>query len=62
MNGAIKLLSRIFKILKILENHQLKFIFKNFKEKIRIFKKRNICERTLSGVYGYKISSRCLEK
>ena len=66
MNGAIKLLSRIFKVFKvldILENNHNKRYFENFSKKnFEFSKKRNICERNLSGVYVYKISSQYLEK
>ena len=65
MNVSTKLFYRIMKILKIWEilknNHQ-----KYHVKKIGIFfefsKNCIICEKTLSGVYLYKISGRYLEK
>ena len=66
MHVASKLLSRIFKVLKILKivkNNQQKILFsKKWGKFFEFSKNRNICERTLSGVYVYKISSRYLEK
>ena len=60
MNCQIKLPSQIFKILKIQKiSKNNKMLFK--RKKIET-KKRNICKRTLIGVYVYKISSRHLEK
>ena len=62
MNGAIKLLSRIFQMLKnlkILENNKQKLLVsKILEEKFRIFKKRNICERSgVSGVSGIYVQN-----
>ena len=62
---ASKLLSWIFKILKMLKNvkkYQQKILFSEKMGFFRILKHRNICERLLSGVYVYKISSIYLEK
>ena len=72
-NVASKLLFWIFKILKILKivlqfskfsrNNQQKILFsRNVEYNCRIFRNRIICERVLSGVLVYKISSRYLEK
>ena len=65
MNISIKLPSRIFKMLSILKNvhnNKQKILFsKRFRDNSWI-KKRNICERTMPGVYGKKISGRYLEK
>ena len=65
MNGAIKLLSWIFKMLRIseiLENNQQNMLFsKKLLGLFFNFQKRNICERTRPGVYKYKISCRYLE-
>ena len=63
---ATKLLSRIFKILKILKifqkNAQFFFFSRQFPPKSKFSKNRNICQRVMSDEYVYKISSRYLQK
>ena len=64
MHVASKLISQILKSLKIWKIVKVinKKYFLKKRGKFSNFKKRNICERALSGVYVYKISSRYLEK
>ena len=68
MNISIKLLTQILEfmifnfIFEILKNNQQKYVF--FKANgifSEFFKTRNICQRTMSGVYVGKISGRYLE-
>ena len=61
MNVSIKLPSRIWKMLEIVEKKSTK-IFSCFVLFSRIFENRIIYERILSGVYVYKISCRYLDK
>ena len=66
ISRATKLLSRIFKIFKILKNFQKSaqffFFSRQFPPKSKFSKNRNICQRALSHEYVYKISSRYLQK
>ena len=62
MNVSIKLLSRIFKIFKILKYKEQKILFSKNEIFVEFTITRNMCERTLSGVYVYIISSKYIEK
>ena len=65
MTFSIKLLSQILKILKIsitVQNNEQKYYFQKMVKFSEFSKKRNMCERTMPGVYDYKIAGRYLEK
>ena len=55
MNGAIKLLSLIIVIFKILKNNYKKYVQKLSNKKIKFSNYQDICERTLLVVCVYKI-------
>ena len=66
ISRATKLLSRIFKILKILKKNPKKYPFfffsRQFPPKSKFSKNRDICQRVMSHEYVYKMSSRYLQK
>ena len=66
ISRATKLLSRIFKMLKISRKKIKKmsnfFLFEIVSSKSKFSKNHNICKRAMSHEYVYKISSRYLQK